>query len=131
VPEAVLPRKRVLLVDDEVRILRIVDIKLRIAGYEVITAMNGEEALQLVRTDKPDLVVLDIVMPVMDGFEFLKQIRVFSNIPVIAFSSASESLDRAIKLGANAALAKPFQPDELVRMISQILKSKNGHTEGK
>jgi len=114
VPEAVLPKKRVLLVDDEVRILRIIDIKLRIAGYEVITAMNGEEALQLVRTDKPDLVVLDIIMPVMDGFEFLKQVRAFSKIPVIAFSAASESLDQAIQLGADAALAKPFQPDELV-----------------
>jgi len=125
--EAVLPKKRVLLVDDEVRILRIADIKLRVAGYEVITAMNGEEALQLIRTAMPDIVVLDIIMPIMDGFEVLKQLRVFSEVPVIAFSAASESLDKAIQLGANAALAKPFQPDELVHLIGDLLKNQNGH----
>jgi len=79
---------RVLVVDDEQRILLFLKSKLKISGYEVLTASNGLEALEQVQAQEPDLVVLDVVMPGMDGFETLKQIRALSSVPVI--SSALE-----------------------------------------
>ena len=74
---------RVLIVDDEIRIVKFLELKLKASGYEVLTASNGLEALAQVQTQEPDLVVLDVIMPGMDGFETLKQIRALSSVPVI------------------------------------------------
>ena len=113
---------RVLIVDDEVRIVKFLDLKLRASGYEVLTANNGLEALAQVQTQEPDLVVLDVIMPGMDGFETLKQIRTLSSVPVIILSAVEGNVDkiRGLKLGADDYLAKPFNPDELVARIEAI-----------
>ncbi len=114
-------KKCVLVVDDEQPILRILSIKLRISGYEVITALNGQEALALVDSAKPDIMLLDIIMPVMDGFEVLRKLRCLSDLPVIAFSARPETAQKALNCGANHFLAKPFDVDDLVKTIRMLL----------
>jgi DNA-binding response OmpR family regulator len=113
---------RVLIVDDEVRIVKFLDLKLKASGYEVLTASNGLEAIAQVQTEEPDLVVLDVIMPGMDGFETLKQIRALSPVPVIILSAVEGNIDkiRGLKMGADDYLAKPFNPDELVARIEAV-----------
>jgi two-component system KDP operon response regulator KdpE len=113
---------RVLIVDDEPRILKFLELKLKASGYEVLTANNGLEALSRVQEEEPDLLVLDVVMPGMDGFETLEQIRVSSSVPVIILSAKESNVDKikGLKLGADDYLAKPFNPDELVARIEAV-----------
>ncbi len=113
---------RILAVDDEKRILTFLKTKLKASGYEVFTAGNGKEALELVHAQQPDLIVLDIVMPKMDGIEMLKELRSFSPVPVIMLSAKGADTDkiRGLSLGADDYLAKPFNPDELVARIEAI-----------
>jgi len=112
----------VLITDDEPRILKFLNIKLKSSGYEVITASNGAEALAQVQAEDPDMIVLDVLMPGMDGFETLKQIRAFSSVPVIILSAKEANVDKikGLKLGADDYLAKPFNPDELVARIEAV-----------
>lgn len=112
----------VLIVDDEPRIIKFLNLKLKASGYEVITASSGAEALRRVRDNEPDLLVLDVVMPGMDGFETLKQIRSFSAVPVIILSAKEANVDKVkgLDLGADDYLAKPFNPDELVARIEAV-----------
>jgi DNA-binding response OmpR family regulator len=113
---------RILVVDDEKRILNFLLSKLRFSGYEVCTAGNGTEALERVQEQHPDLVVLDVMMPKMDGFETLKKLRSFSSVPVIILSArgANEDKIRGLGLGADDYLAKPFNPNELVARIEAV-----------
>jgi two-component system, OmpR family, KDP operon response regulator KdpE len=113
---------RVLIVDDEPHVLTFLKIKLKSSGYEAITANNSQEALIQVRGQEPDLVVLDIVMPGIDGFETLKQIRAFSSVPVIILSAKEGNADKinGLKLGADDYLSKPFNPDELIARIEAV-----------
>jgi len=113
---------RVLVVDDEPRILNFLSSKLRVSGYEVLTASNGAEALEQVQAQEPDLVVLDVLMPRMDGFETLKELRAFSSVPVIILSAKGTNADKVkgLHLGADDYLAKPFSPDELVARIEAV-----------
>ncbi|MFH0846545.1 MAG: response regulator transcription factor [Chloroflexota bacterium] len=115
-------RFRVLVVDDEPRILNFLSSKLRVSGYEVLTAANGLEALEQVQAEEPNLIVLDVLMPKMDGFEMLKELRTFSSIPVIILSAKGMNTDkiRGLELGADDYLAKPFSPDELVARIEAV-----------
>ena len=122
-------KKRVLIVDDEPKVLTFVNMKLKLCGYDVITAASGREALDLVRSDNPDIMVLDIVMPEMDGFEVLKNLRSFTKMPVIVFSARSTNSDQVFKLGANDFIAKPFDPDDLVRRIKRLMPNGNGHCQ--
>lgn len=112
----------ILLVDDEQRILAFLHSKLRVSGYEVITASNGLEALEQVQAQEPDLMVLDIMMPKKDGFETLKELRTFSPVPVIILSAKGSQEDKikGLGLGADDYLAKPFSPDELVARIEAV-----------
>ena len=114
---------KILLVDDEPSILKILSIKLRVSGYQIITALNGNEALKLIKSEKPDLVLLDVIMPGMDGFEVLQKLRVFSKLPVIIVSARPEYSKQAINLGANAFISKPFDIDELLKKIEYLLGS--------
>ena len=112
----------ILLVDDEQRILTFLRTRLKLGGYDVITAANGTEAIGQVQAQEPDLVVLDILMPGMDGFTTLKEIRTFSPVPVIILS-ARGSYDEKVKglgLGADDYLAKPFNPEELLARIEAV-----------
>ncbi len=113
---------RILLVDDEERILNFLMSKLKASGYEVIAARDGAEALEQVQGQEPDLMVLDLIMPRMDGFEALKELRRFSAMPVIVLSARGDDADKikGLSLGADDYLAKPFNPDELVARIEAV-----------
>jgi two-component system, OmpR family, KDP operon response regulator KdpE len=111
----------VLVVDDHPKVLRFIEIDLKLRGFEVITTTSGSEALELVKSAKPDIMLLDIIMPEMDGFEVLKKVRSFTQLPVIAFSASPANYEDAMRLGANDFMPKPFQPDEMVRRIKTLL----------
>ena len=113
---------RILIVDDEERILNFLRSKLRASGYEVFTAGDGIEALQQVHAQELDLIVLDLMMPKLDGFEFLKELRSFSGMPVIILSAREADADKieGLQLGADDYLPKPFNPDELVARIEAV-----------
>ena len=114
----------VLVVDDEPRILRFVRAELETAGYLVLTANNGIEALDLVNRESPDLVVLDVIMPGLDGFDVLKRLRSVSSIPVILLTARGSDADkvRGLDLGADDYLTKPFSPDELSARVRAVLR---------
>jgi DNA-binding response OmpR family regulator len=113
---------RILAVDDEERILGFLSSKLKVSGYEVIVANNGIDALEQIQAQEPDLVVLDIMMPKMDGFETLKELRSFSAVPVIVLSARGSNAEKVkgLDLGADDYLSKPFSPDELIARIEAI-----------
>lgn len=111
----------VLVVDDHPKVLRFIEIGLQLRGYEVVCTTSGQEALDLVKSAKPDIMLLDIIMPGIDGFEVLKELRTFTDLPVIAFSASPGNDDRAMQLGANDFMPKPFNADEMVRRIKRLL----------
>jgi len=113
---------RILVVDDEERILNFLQSKLKASGYEVLTASNGLEALEKAQLQEPDLIVLDLMLPKMDGFEVLKQLRSFSGVPVIILSARGDDEDKikGLGLGADDYLPKPFNPDELVARVKAM-----------
>jgi two-component system, OmpR family, KDP operon response regulator KdpE len=113
---------RVLIADDDEKIIRFVSLNLRSAGYDVITASNGEIALKLWEAEKPDILVLDIIMPVVNGFEVLKKIRAASPVPVIICSARTSLREDVLRLGANDFLGKPFIPSELVNKVNRLSK---------
>jgi two-component system KDP operon response regulator KdpE len=115
-------RFRILVVDDEERIVNFLRSKLKASGYEVLTAGNGVEGLEQVEAQEPDLIVLDLLMPKMDGLEMLKELRSFSTLPVIILTAKGTDVDRikGLQLGADDYLPKPFNPDELVARIETI-----------
>jgi two-component system OmpR family response regulator len=117
-------QKTILLVDDDPGILEVAGFAVGKAGFRVITARNGREALELVRTEAPCLVVLDIVMPEMDGMELCRELRRESNLPVIFLTSMDDEIDRIVglELGADDYLTKPFSPRELVARIRAVLR---------
>ena len=114
-------KKRVLVVDDERAILTVLRIKLGISGYDVVSASNGEEALDLIKSTCPDIMLLDVIMPGMDGFQVLEKVRAASKLPVIVFSARPENASKALSLGANDFLAKPLDVDEMVKRIEKLL----------
>jgi len=113
---------RILVVDDEKRILNFLNSKLKASGYEVLTACDGIEALERAQAQEPDLILLDILMPKMDGFETLKRLRSFSSTPVIILSAKGAVIDKikGLGLGADDYLPKPFNPDELIARIEAV-----------
>ncbi|MBA7581409.1 MAG: response regulator [Dehalococcoidia bacterium] len=115
-------RFRILVVDDEERIVNFLTSKLKASGYEVLTASDGVKGLEQAQAQEPDLIVLDLLMPKMDGLEMLKELRSFSAVPVIILTAKGEDADRikGLQLGADDYLPKPFNPDELVARIEAI-----------
>ncbi len=113
---------RILVVDDEERIINFLRSKLKASGYEVLTANNGLEGLEQAQAQEPDLIVLDLLMPKMDGLEMLKELRSFSVVPVIILTAKGADADRikGLQLGADDYLPKPFNPDELVARIEAV-----------
>ena len=114
-------KRLVLVVDDNPKVLRFIEIDLKLRKFEVITATSGREALKFVKSKKPDIVLLDIIMPGMDGLEVLRQLRAFSRLPAIAFSASPLERDSAMSLGASDFVTKPFHPDDMVRKIQVLL----------
>jgi two-component system KDP operon response regulator KdpE len=115
-------KKLVLVVDDQPRVLTFIEIDLKLRGFSVISTSSGEKALEMVISAKPDIVLLDMVMPGMDGFEVLKKLRALTDLPVIAFSASPGNQDLAINAGANDFVHKPFDPDDMARKIITLLK---------
>ena len=112
----------ILVVDDDEQILDFLRPKLRGSGYNVLTASNGIEALEQAKTQEPDIMVLDMIMPEKNGLETLKEIRDFSTVPVIFLSARGADADKikGLELGADDYLSKPFNPDELIARIEAV-----------
>ncbi len=122
-------RKRlILVVDDEPPIVRLVKAKLQLDGFAVVSAGKGEDALPIVEHDRPDLVILDLMMPGMDGFETLRHIRERSRVPVILLTARAGDADklRGLQSGADDYITKPFNPDELVARVVAVLRRSDG-----
>jgi DNA-binding response OmpR family regulator len=116
--------KKILVVDDEERMLRFIRLNLEHDGFQVIEAMKGHEALDKMRTDLPDLILLDVMLPDLDGFEVLRMIREISPTPVIMLTAKGEEDDRVrgLELGADDYVTKPFSPRELVSRVKAVLR---------
>jgi two-component system KDP operon response regulator KdpE len=116
--------RRVLVVDDEERMVRFIRLNLEHDGFRVETAYNGTQALDKVRSALPDLVLLDVMMPDIDGFEVLRTIREVSSVPVIMLTAKGEEDDRVrgLELGADDYVTKPFSPRELVSRVRAVLR---------
>ncbi len=115
---------KILIVDDEARMRRFVRMNLETEGFDVIEAENAYEAIEKVRDEMPDLVLLDVAMPGMDGFEALQYIREMSDVPVIMLTVKDEEEDRirGLDLGADDYVTKPFSPRELASRIRAVLR---------
>src|SRR3972149_717490 len=118
------PSHRILLVDDEPRLIRLMRLNLEHAGYQVFEAGDGQRALDQLRDTLPDLILLDVMMPQLDGFETLKLIREISTVPVIMLTAKGEEEDRVrgLELGADDYIAKPFSPREMVSRVKAVLR---------
>lgn len=121
-------KKKILAVDDERHIVRLIQVNLERAGYEVSTAYDGLEALRAIEEDRPDLIVLDVMMPQLDGFETLKRLKANPNtadIPVIMLTAKSQDADvfRGWQSGVDCYLTKPFNPMELLAFVKRIFDS--------
>jgi two-component system KDP operon response regulator KdpE len=116
--------KVILIVDDEARMRRFMQMNLDLEGYRVIEANNGLEAIEKVRDDLPDLVLMDVMMPEMDGFEALRIIRETSTVPVIMLTVRDDESDKVkgLELGADDYVTKPFSPRELASRIKAVLR---------
>ena len=117
---------KILLVDDEPDILEFMEYNLKKEGYDVYLAKNGKEAIDIAKKEKPQLIILDIMMPVMDGYEATKRIRQnpkFKKLPIIALTAKAMKDDRqlCIEAGANDYLSKPFKPQELYDKIMNVI----------
>lgn len=117
-------RRTILVVDDERRMVQMLRLNLEAEGYEVLAAYNGQQALDVVREQLPDLVLLDVMMPGMDGFETLERIRAVSTVPVIMLTVRSDESDRVrgLELGADDYVAKPFSTRELLSRVKAVIR---------
>lgn len=122
----------VLVADDETRITKLVAITLGDEGFRVVTASGGEEALRLAEEYRPDVVLLDIVMPDLDGIEVMRELRERRPVPVILLTAKGSTADKAtgLDLGADDYVAKPFHPDELAARIRAVLRRATGSDHG-
>ncbi|MEN6520215.1 MAG: response regulator [Armatimonadota bacterium] len=123
--------RKILAVDDEKHIVRLVQVNLERQGYEVVTANDGKEALEKVEAEHPDLVVLDVMMPYMDGFEVLQNLRrnpATRDIPVIMLTAKAQDADvfKGWQSGVDCYLTKPFNPMELISFVKRIFGSLDG-----
>ena len=116
--------RRILIVDDEERMVRFIRLNLEHDGFQVLEAFNGTQAINKIRGNLPDLVLLDVMMPDMDGFEVLRIVREVSRVPVIMLTAKGEEEDRVrgLEMGADDYITKPFSPRELVSRVRAVLR---------
>lgn len=117
-------KEKILIVDDETSIRRILETRLSMIGYEVISASDGEEALSIYRKEYPNLVVLDVMMPKLDGYGVCQELRKESDVPIIMLTALGDVSDRitGLELGADDYVVKPFSPKELEARIRSVLR---------
>lgn len=123
-PDNPFKNRRILVVDDEERMVRFIRLNLEHDGFIVQEAFRGSQAVDKIRTSLPDLVLLDVMMPDLDGFEVLRMVREISNLPVIMLTAKGEEEDRVrgLELGADDYITKPFSPRELVSRVKAVLR---------
>ena len=117
-------KQKILVVDDEASIRRILETRLKMAGYNVVTAEDGEEAIELFNKTNPDIVILDVMMPKMDGYGVTREIRRVSDIPIIILTALGDVSERitGLELGADDYVIKPFSPKELEARVKAVLR---------
>jgi two-component system, OmpR family, KDP operon response regulator KdpE len=123
-------KKHILIVDDDPAILRLVSTNLKARGYEIITAMDGEESLEAVQRDFVDLIILDLMMPKVDGVEVCRRVRQWSDVPIIILSARGDEHDKVkcLELGADDYLTKPFGIAELLARINTAFRHRGDPT---
>lgn len=116
--------ERILAVDDEPRFLRLVEANLLTEGFEVLQASNGKQAVDMAASEKPDLILLDVMMPELDGFDACVRIREFSSVPIIMLTAKGEEEHRVrgLELGADDYIVKPFSANELLARVRAVLR---------
>ena len=120
-------KKRILVVDDEVELVKALQIRLGVAGYEILAAYNGQEGLEKAKKEIPDLIILDLMLPKMDGYKvctFLRRDTRCVKIPIIILTARAQESDEqlGIEVGANAYIIKPFQHEVVLAKIKELLK---------
>lgn len=130
-------QKKILIVEDEISLLSAIEKKLKIEGYQTITAVNGEEGLEKIKNEKPDLVLLDILMPKIDGMEVLRILNkegILPGLPVIIISNSGQpvEIEKTLELGIRDYLVKAnFDPEEVVQKVNSIINKENNKNENK
>ena len=118
--------KKILVVDDEIQLVEMVKLRLQANGYIVLTAGDGQEALEKARKEKPDLIILDLMLPKIDGYKvcrMLKFDKIYKAIPIIIFTAKAQQKDEELgkEMGADAYIAKPFEPEVLLEKMKELL----------
>lgn len=121
-------KKRIILVDDEVAIIKVLTVRLEKAGYEVIPVMDGKEALDSVRKERPDIVILDLMLPTLDGYKVCRLLKFderYKHIPILVLSARVEedAKKRSMEAGADEYISKPLKTDELLDKIKKYLEA--------
>ncbi len=124
---------KILVADDEAHILHVLALKLRNAGYEVVTAMDGEEALDLCRAERPDLIITDYQMPFISGLEFCTEIQTSGlapGVPILMLTARGFDItsEQRAQAGLHAVLTKPFSPREIIQKVSELLTASSTQT---
>jgi two-component system alkaline phosphatase synthesis response regulator PhoP len=127
--------KKIMAVDDERHIVRLIQVNLERAGYQVVTAFDGADALKKADSERPDVIVLDVMMPKMDGFEVLKRLQAnpaTREIPIIMLTAKAQDQDvfYGWSAGVSAYLTKPFNPLELLTFVKRILSGRDDYDDG-
>lgn len=122
-------KKRILVVDDEADLVETLRFSLELEGYEVLTSYNGEEALHLARNNQPDLILLDVMLPKMDGYKVCRLLKFdarYKHIPILMLTAKTQEKDRLIgqETGADEYITKPFEMEELMKKIREYLSKK-------
>ncbi len=125
--------KKILLLDDDVNINNLVSLYLNKEGYDVISTYRGDEAIGEFKKQKPDLVILDVMIPIMDGWQVLGEIRKTSKVPIIMLTAKDDTFDKimGLELGADDYVTKPFEPKELIARIKALLRRTLGEDSSK
>jgi len=122
---------RILLVDDEPLYLRLLKVNLESEGYEIVSARNGEEALEILAQEIPDLIIMDVMMPKLDGIATCNRIRQFSNVPIILLTALGDEQNKVngLNIGADDYVVKPFSATELVARVRAVLRRTEGQKD--
>ncbi|HOW91174.1 MAG TPA: response regulator transcription factor [Anaerolineaceae bacterium] len=123
---------RILVVDDEPLYIRLLKVNLEQEGYQIVSASDGEEALEAISLNMPDLIILDVVMPKLDGITVMQRVRQFSNVPIILLTALGEEQDRVkgLNIGADDYVVKPFSATELIARVRAVLRRSQDQAEG-